>query len=48
MAVANSIVAAMNGAQQIECTINGVGEGQEMQLGGSCYPHCGKERLSGI
>jgi len=26
MAVANSIVAAMNGAQQIECTINGVGE----------------------
>lgn len=26
MAVANSVVAAMNGAKQIECTINGIGE----------------------
>ncbi len=26
MAAANSVVAAMNGAQQIECTINGLGE----------------------
>ncbi|MGI6085796.1 MAG: 2-isopropylmalate synthase [Acetivibrionales bacterium] len=26
MAVANSVIAAMNGASQIECTINGIGE----------------------
>ena len=26
MAVANSVVAAMNGAQQIECSVNGLGE----------------------
>ena len=32
MAVANSVVAAMNGAQQIECCVNGLGKEQEMLL----------------
>jgi 2-isopropylmalate synthase len=30
MATANSIAGAVNGARQIECTINGIGKEQEI------------------
>ena len=37
MAVANSLAAVRAGGKQVECTVNGLANGQETLPGGSCH-----------